>query len=574
MKKIIFVLFIILINRNILFSQVAINMDGTTPNNSAMLDIKSNNKGLLPPRMTRAEINAIVGPANGLIVYCTDCGTGGTGALSMFMAGFWFSLSATNMDLIVSTTTLSSITSSTAISGGTIVSNGSSTVTARGVCWNTAQNPTITNSKTNEGSGAGTFTSSLTGCLPGTTYYVRAYATTSFGTVYGNELTLQLNPLQNNYFQYFRYNDMATSGSYSYQTVAPDDKTIVDVQGAFTIPYATWSPLTNLTFQYEISKRDQSSTITKVEILNGSTVLGINWDGNTTGSISLPKTPTSSYTSLTIKVTDNYSTETSLVLNTNFVPTLGVTVSNVRITTSYMGPALITSEGTGTSTDPYLIERTGIDVSAHLSWTMTKNNDINVTNIKFSGTPTITNLIGVSLTTEDYSPVVFPNSDAATIYRIGVSAKGNVANTFSSVAYSANYQLRDKIYCGFLPTVDFAPTQAQIFSLQESGLKTSKYFSPSSYPDFTQAGVTLTNTSGGSAFFAWAVPTYSNDPTPPSYSKSAWIFALGSWYQMVNDLDTSTYYVKTSGPNPTWYWVCIYKASCAPNNYVKAILGN
>jgi hypothetical protein len=235
MKKIIFVLFIILINRNILFSQVAINIDGTTPNNSAMLDIKSNNKGLLPPRMTRAEINAIVGPANGLIVYCTDCGTGGTGALSMFMAGFWFSLSATNMDLIVSTTTLSSITSSTAISGGTIVSNGSATIIARGVCWSTAQNPTIANPKTNEGSGAGTFTSSLTGCLPGTTYYVRAYATTSFGTVYGNELTLQLNPSQSPYFNFFRYSDVQTAGMFSYQIVDPVSKATINSVGTVTV---------------------------------------------------------------------------------------------------------------------------------------------------------------------------------------------------------------------------------------------------------------------------------------------------------------------------------------------------
>ena len=574
MKRLLFIIFILLINRYLLFSQVAINIDGSSANNSAILDLKSNNKGFLPPRMTRTELNAIASPANGLIVYCTDCGTGGTGTLSMFMAGFWFSLSATNMDLIVTTTQLSSITSSTALCGGNVVSNGSASVTARGVCWNTAKNPTIANSKTSDGEGNGIFTSSLTGCLPGTTYYVRAYATTSYGTEYGNELVLQLNSSQSPYFNYFRYYDTATSGSYSFQTEASDTKNIVDVLGTVTLPYAIWSPLDDFTFKYDITKRDEASTITKVEILNGSTVLGINWDGNTTGSITLPKTPTSLYSSLTVKVTDSFSTETSLLLNTNFVPTLGVTVSNVRIATSYMGTALITSEGTGTTADPYLIERTGMDLTYHLSWTMTKNNDINVTNINFSGTPILTNLTGVSLTSQDYSPVIFLNSDATSICRIGISAKGNVSNIFSSVAYSANYQLRDKIYCGFLPSADFAPTQAQIFSLQESGLKTSKYFSSTSYPDFTQAGVTLTNNSGGSAFFAWAIPTYSNNPTPPSYSKSAWIFALGSWYQMVNDLDTSTYYVKTSAPNPTWYWVCIYKASCAPNNYVKAILGN
>lgn len=53
-------------------SQVAINIDGTTPDNSAMLDIKSNNKGILVPRMTQTVRNAIVSPATGLMIYQSD----------------------------------------------------------------------------------------------------------------------------------------------------------------------------------------------------------------------------------------------------------------------------------------------------------------------------------------------------------------------------------------------------------------------------------------------------------------------------------------------------------------------
>jgi len=60
------------------FTQVGINKDGSQPNSSAMLDVKSNSKGFLPPRMTHAELNAIVNPATGLIVYCTDCGENGS----------------------------------------------------------------------------------------------------------------------------------------------------------------------------------------------------------------------------------------------------------------------------------------------------------------------------------------------------------------------------------------------------------------------------------------------------------------------------------------------------------------
>ena len=57
-------------------AQVAINTDGTNPDNSAMLDVKSTTKGLLVPRMTITQRNAIVTPATGLLVYQTDNGPG------------------------------------------------------------------------------------------------------------------------------------------------------------------------------------------------------------------------------------------------------------------------------------------------------------------------------------------------------------------------------------------------------------------------------------------------------------------------------------------------------------------
>ncbi len=86
----------------------------------------------------------------------------------------------------VTTTAVTNITQTTATSGGNVTSDGGATVTARGVCWNTTGNPTIANIKTTNGTGSGTFTSSITGLTANTTYYVRAYATNSQGTSYGN----------------------------------------------------------------------------------------------------------------------------------------------------------------------------------------------------------------------------------------------------------------------------------------------------------------------------------------------------------------------------------------------------
>ena len=90
---------------------------------------------------------------------------------------------------VLTTTAVSNITQSIASCGGNITSDGGATVTARGVCWSTSQNPTIADSKTTDGTGAGSFTSNITGLAANTTYYVRAYATNSAGTGYGSAMS-------------------------------------------------------------------------------------------------------------------------------------------------------------------------------------------------------------------------------------------------------------------------------------------------------------------------------------------------------------------------------------------------
>jgi hypothetical protein len=88
----------------------------------------------------------------------------------------------------LTTTEVSGITETTALSGGYISADGGSAVTVRGVCWNTSPAPTTANPKTTNGAGNGLFTSSMTGLTLNTKYYVRAYATNANGTNYGPEL--------------------------------------------------------------------------------------------------------------------------------------------------------------------------------------------------------------------------------------------------------------------------------------------------------------------------------------------------------------------------------------------------
>ncbi len=92
---------------------------------------------------------------------------------------------------LVFTNAASNVSANSATCGGNIVASGGINVTARGICWSTTQNPTIADTKTSDGTGLGFYSSSMTGLIAGTNYYVRAYATNSIATNYGNQVTVQ-----------------------------------------------------------------------------------------------------------------------------------------------------------------------------------------------------------------------------------------------------------------------------------------------------------------------------------------------------------------------------------------------
>jgi uncharacterized protein (TIGR02145 family) len=99
----------------------------------------------------------------------------------------------------LTTTAVSGITTTAAATGGTITNDGGAPIIARGVVWSNLPNPTIDlPTKTTDGSGIGTFSSIISGLNPNWDYHVRAYATNSAGTAYGNEITfttLQIPPI-------------------------------------------------------------------------------------------------------------------------------------------------------------------------------------------------------------------------------------------------------------------------------------------------------------------------------------------------------------------------------------------
>ena len=90
----------------------------------------------------------------------------------------------------ITTVAITNLGSTTATSGGNVLSDGGAKITAKGVCWSTSPNPTIADAHTTDGSGIGSFISNISGLNPNTTYYIRAYATNSVGTAYGGKSIL------------------------------------------------------------------------------------------------------------------------------------------------------------------------------------------------------------------------------------------------------------------------------------------------------------------------------------------------------------------------------------------------
>jgi hypothetical protein len=225
MKKLLVVLFALLSFEIGAAQNVGIGTP--TPNANAALDITSSSKGLLIPRMDSVSRKNIP-VTNGLMVYdtTTKCfwyhdgtrwvnmppkgnnkgdvlywngiawavlpaGTSGQ-YLSLTATGIpaWATVTTGGTGSSITTTAVSNIAPTTVQSGGNISSDGGAAITARGVVWGTATSPTIAlTTKTNDGTGVGSFVSNPTGLTPATAYYIRAYYTNANGTTYGNQVT-------------------------------------------------------------------------------------------------------------------------------------------------------------------------------------------------------------------------------------------------------------------------------------------------------------------------------------------------------------------------------------------------
>ncbi len=149
--------------------------------------------------------------------------------------GYGNEISFTTLDSIavpsVSTSSVTNVMVVSAEGGGEVTDWGGSPVSARGVCWNTIGNPALTDSTSEDGSDLGTYTSFLYPLEESTTYYVRAYATNSAGTAYGNQISFTTKTYASDITKI-----VAKDGSGDYTTIqAAFDAAPVNYTGTFTI---------------------------------------------------------------------------------------------------------------------------------------------------------------------------------------------------------------------------------------------------------------------------------------------------------------------------------------------------
>lgn len=189
MKKIFFLIILLLINSNLLYPQKANVINDIISNQLMIQYFTPSAKGFMFPEFNNLQRNGLYPPSR-FIIYNSS-----SRKFEYYNRANWkkFNLHEAKVPTL-STIQITDISATKAISGGTITSDGGLPITARGICWSTHANPTIADSITSDSIGVGNFSSRIKGLMGNTIYFIRAYATNRKGTGYGNEVSFKTPP--------------------------------------------------------------------------------------------------------------------------------------------------------------------------------------------------------------------------------------------------------------------------------------------------------------------------------------------------------------------------------------------
>jgi hypothetical protein len=296
-----------------------------------------------------------------------------------------------------------SITTTTASSGGNISDAGGSSVTTRGVCWSTSVNPVATGNHTSDGSGIGTYSSSITGLTANTIYHVRAYATNSGGTGYGSDIQL-------------------TTTAFPTLSVAPLIRNVLQAAGTTTFTVtsnSSWTVSSDQLWCTVTASGTGNGTITANYIMNSSVStrianITITVTGLPTVIVTLNQEP-----ALTATLMVNLSSQAVILTGFNYILNTGPSVSqNYTLSGTSLTPAAGNITITGTANFEVSVNNSTFGNSAVVAYvSSTLSNTVIYVRLK-SG-----------LVTGNYFDESVVNSGGGAV-SVGVACSGNVTSSF------------------------------------------------------------------------------------------------------------------------------------------------
>jgi len=442
----------------------------TTPHASAALEVKDSTRGILIPRMTMAQRNAIQNPAEGLMVYQTDS----TFGFWYWGRGIWRNFrSGNNIDslAVVTTNSSTSVTYTTALLNATITSTGGEMILLRGFFMDTVPFQTINNIVV-LGNNVGSFSYNSNGLIPGKKYYVRAFATNANGTAVGDTISFTTRSLTIPTLTTETITNITNAGATSGGNITNDGGSLITNRG---VCYST-SPNPTINNSISVSGTGTGNFLTTLTGLIGSSTYYVR--AFATNAIGTAYGVQRSFTTVTLSAPTVTTDEATSISYTSAIT--GLTVSN-------NGGSNIISQGVCYAT----IQNPTINNSIINTTNSVGNYSANIVGLNANTTYFVrafsTNAVGtsygnqISFTTLTQTlPVIITNSIISVNTTSAISG-GNITNDGGSVIVS-------KGVCWSItqnPTNDSAHTNdgggAGLFNSNISGLRPGTTYYVRSY---------------------------------------------------------------------------------------------